>query len=456
MKKFIALPLILALLVSICSCTAVPTDESTVTTSSAESSANQRLQIGNFLYDRSSFRSVEKLTDMSYLITFDNGAYVTLIAENVSDLDKPMVESYLSAYTEALIDEDEYRVGEFNFDIALPDFDLVATYYTAIDSNNDITCNIDCVFTDTWYAYSLSYVISDSVQDLSAAGVLFGSFLRNGTYIGDAPRFDLIQLDSVTSETEPPATEPPETEPPATKPAETDPVVTYKDVSETVYAKGNVNVRSGPGTDYTKLGKLSKDDSVKRTGIGDNGWSRVEYNGKTAYISSEYLSTTKPSTTENKPVETDPPATESNVTKGMKNALSSAKSYLRFTAFSYNGLIDQLEYEGYTHDEAVYAADNCGADWKEQALKSAKNYLDVTAFSYSGLIEQLEYEEFTSSQAKYAVDNCGADWFEQAAKCAENYLDFMSFSRSGLIDQLIYEGFTQEQAEYGADSVGLT
>ena len=34
--------------------------------------------------------------------------------------------------------------------------------------------------------------------------------------------------------------------------------------------------------------------TVKRTGVADNGWSRVEYNGKTAYISSQFLTTTKP------------------------------------------------------------------------------------------------------------------------------------------------------------------
>lgn len=40
--------------------------------------------------------------------------------------------------------------------------------------------------------------------------------------------------------------------------------------------------------------------------------------------------------------------------------------------FSYTGLIEQLEYEQYSHDDAVYAADNCGADWNEQAAKKHK------------------------------------------------------------------------------------
>lgn len=92
---------------------------------------------------------------------------------------------------------------------------------------------------------------------------------------------------------------------------------------------------------------------------------------------------------------------------GQKNALSQAKSYLSFSAFSYTGLIKQLEFEGFTNEEATYGADNCGADWNEQAAKSAKSYLDFSSFSRSGLIKQLEYEGFTSEQAEYGATAVG-------------------------------------------------
>lgn len=91
---------------------------------------------------------------------------------------------------------------------------------------------------------------------------------------------------------------------------------------------------------------------------------------------------------------------------------------------------------------------------QKNALAKAKDYLAFTAFSHSGLIDQLEYEGFSTEEATYGADNCGADWNEQAAKKAQEYLGFTSFSRSGLIDQLKYEGFTQEQAEYGVAAVG--
>ena len=141
---------------------------------------------------------------------------------------------------------------------------------------------------------------------------------------------------------------------------------------------------------------------------------------------------------------------------GNAGAEARAESYLNSSAFSYTGLIHQLEYEGFSTAEATYGADNCGANWKEQALKKAKSYLNSSAFSYSGLQHQLEYEGFTDEEAQYGVDNCNADWNEQAAKKAKSYLrSSPDMGKSRLIDQLKYEGFSYEQAVYGVKQAGL-
>jgi CheY-like chemotaxis protein len=80
--------------------------------------------------------------------------------------------------------------------------------------------------------------------------------------------------------------------------------------------------------------------------------------------------------------------------------------------------------------------------------------LDYTAFSRSGLIKQLEYEGYSTEEATYGVDALNTNWNDQAVKSAKNYLDYTAFSRSGLIEQLEYEGFTTEEATYGASANG--
>ncbi|ELK47383.1 Ltp family lipoprotein [Halobacillus sp. ACCC02827] len=92
---------------------------------------------------------------------------------------------------------------------------------------------------------------------------------------------------------------------------------------------------------------------------------------------------------------------------------------------------------------------------QENADGKAVEYINILAFSKSGLIEQLEFEGFSNEEATLAVESLDVDWNEQAGKKAQEYLDVMSFSRSELVDQLEFDGFTPEQAEYGVDQTGL-
>lgn len=49
-----------------------------------------------------------------------------------------------------------------------------------------------------------------------------------------------------------------------------------------------LNVRSGPGTGYGKLGALPYGTEISVTGIS-NGWAAIQYGGKTAYVSARYI-----------------------------------------------------------------------------------------------------------------------------------------------------------------------
>ena len=101
-----------------------------------------------------------------------------------------------------------------------------------------------------------------------------------------------------TAETE---TKAAETETEETKATETEKAqqdkassASYTDVNETVWATYSVSIRSAASTDADKLDVLVGSYSITRTGVGDNGWSKVDYKGQTGYIKSEYLTTTKP------------------------------------------------------------------------------------------------------------------------------------------------------------------
>ena len=83
---------------------------------------------------------------------------------------------------------------------------------------------------------------------------------------------------------------------PAVLAADNDNGVVFTEVDETVYATTAVNIRTGPSTTFKKIGMLSYGDPIQRIGIGANGWSKVLYNGETAYMYSDYLSTIRPAT----------------------------------------------------------------------------------------------------------------------------------------------------------------
>lgn len=68
----------------------------------------------------------------------------------------------------------------------------------------------------------------------------------------------------------------------------------YTEVNEMVYATTNVNIRAFDNAFCDKKGLLQSDKSITRTGIGNNGWSRVIFNGEVTYVASNYLTTEKP------------------------------------------------------------------------------------------------------------------------------------------------------------------
>ena len=86
----------------------------------------------------------------------------------------------------------------------------------------------------------------------------------------------------------------PEEEPAAPAVADNGIKTQFTAVNENVTAKIEVNLRTVPSvtnSDAVVAATLKYGEWITRTGISDNGWSRVEYNGQTLYCISSYLST---------------------------------------------------------------------------------------------------------------------------------------------------------------------
>lgn len=77
------------------------------------------------------------------------------------------------------------------------------------------------------------------------------------------------------------------------------PSVSFTSTNKTMYATTSLNVRSSYSTNSSVIGSLNAGDKVTQTGIATRAvsgitWSRINYNGSTAYVSSQYLTSEEP------------------------------------------------------------------------------------------------------------------------------------------------------------------
>ena len=107
-------------------------------------------------------------------------------------------------------------------------------------------------------------------------------------------------------------------------------------------------------------------------------------------------------------------STPQALTGPQKNAVRAAQSYLSISAFSRDGLIEQLSSQagnGFNVNDATKAVDSLNVDWNQEAVKSAKQYLQMMGFSCNSLVQQLSSRagaKFTQQQATFGAQRAGA------------------------------------------------
>lgn len=167
----------------------------------------------------------------------------------------------------------------------------------------------------------------------------------------------------------------------------------FTEVNETVYATTSVNVRASYSADSDKVGSLAAGASATRTGVGDNGWSRIVYGDSVAYVSSDYLTTTKPSTNTGS-TQTSKPSTGSSSNSGGTSSGGTQGGGSTMTPEEYQEWMQQWGGTGTSNENRVDVGDSGYTDWITGQINGGSSSQQSTTSNSQSGSNQMTPEEF--------------------------------------------------------------
>ena len=129
--------------------------------------------------------------------------------------------------------------------------------------------------------------------------------------------------------------------------------VTNSYADDTRIITGRVNFRTGPGNEYSSMGKIEKGETVTYLGTS-GGWIKIEYNSKTGYVYKDYISEVDSSSSTN--IKYVNSSTGLNVRKGPStsyekittlangtkvNVISTSNGWAKITSGSITGYVSE-------------------------------------------------------------------------------------------------------------------
>lgn len=187
--------------------------------------------------------------------------------------------------------------------------------------------------------------------------------------------------------------------------------VKFTEVDEIVYAKGGVNIRTGPGTEHKVIATLRDGEAIRRTGVGDNGWSRVSYMGQTAYMYTKLLTITSGSTV---PSGGDRLEQQIAIANGLKEweytkdswkAVQSALKAAKKLQSSKN--TEKRKEASDTLEKALAALVSMNYAGLESAISKAKE--QISSYEVYDLVDRLREAVTKAEQLRYSGDQVQVD-----------------------------------------------
>lgn len=209
----------------------------------------------------------------------------------------------------------------------------------------------------------------------------------------------------------------------------------YADTYGTVDADGDgLNVRSGPGTSYGKIGWLADGSSVTIL-LTTNGWHKINYGTGTGYVSADYVKTNSGSNTGN-----NGNTSSGGNSSGGSSAASDAAFESSIAGFpdSYKPYLRTLHSK---YPNWIFVPQNTNLNWEDVIKKEAypKNdnspFINLVPASWSTPFKSTASAAFNSSGAYIVFDS--GNFVAASEAAVRYYMDPRNFINENSVFQFL-------------------
>lgn len=150
--------------------------------------------IGNYVMTVPNGYTAETSSYRSFYLTSDDGeCFMSIYAVDVSSLDESHTQEIISSQEGVFQDDDATIYSETTHPVNFGGVSVDMLMYVEVDTSGYATLNIEGVFTDSWYCYTVFVSYSMDADNSTQYASNFGEFCATAEYTGESSRFDFVQ-----------------------------------------------------------------------------------------------------------------------------------------------------------------------------------------------------------------------------------------------------------------------